>query len=579
MMMKLRPYQKKAVEAVYKYLREHDDNPCVVLPTGTGKSLVLGKIATEAVTRWNGRVLILAHVKELLEQNADKIRRLYPEVEIGIYSAGLKRRDTDTPVLIGGIQSVYQRACELGPFNLIIVDEAHLVPTDGEGMYRTFIQDARKVNPAVRVIGMTATPYRLKGGEICRPENILNSVCYEAGLREMIHKGYLCKLRSRGGKTKADFSDLHVRGGEFIASEMADAMDRNELVSSACREIVELTADRRSVLIFTASVAHCQHVSREISRISGHECGMVIGETSAIERDRILSRFRNEAEGDELSEKESSLKFLANVNVLTTGFNATNIDCIVLLRPTMSAGLYVQMVGRGTRLHPGKEDCRVLDYGGNVLRHGPVDAVQVRPPGQGGGEPLAKECSQCGELVHAAYQVCPECGAEFPPPPESPPHEAHADESAILSGENTDTEYEVKEVHYSVHTKRGADENHPKSMRVEYAISWACCKSEWVCPGHKGWARQKFKQWWSRRSRVPLPTSAAEAVRLAKDGALADTHKITVRSAPGKKFDEVIAHEVGDRPEYYPGPAPDDCRDEEKQLGTGLSLEDDDIPF
>jgi hypothetical protein len=172
-MFTLRPYQREAVDAIYQHLRDCDDNPCVVLPTGTGKSLVIGQVATDATERWGGRVLVLAHVRELLEQNADKLKTLCPEVDLGIYSAGLRQRDTENSVLIAGIQSVYRRACELGPFDLVVVDEAHLIPPDGEGMYRTFLEEARTVNPNLRIIGLTATPFRMKGGMICKPENIL----------------------------------------------------------------------------------------------------------------------------------------------------------------------------------------------------------------------------------------------------------------------------------------------------------------------------------------------------------------------------------------------------------------------
>jgi DNA repair protein RadD len=163
----LRSYQNEAVEAVYRHLRERDDNPVVVLPTGAGKSWYIAQMATDAVSQWNGRVLILAHRKELLEQNADKIRRLCPDLRVGIYSAGLKRRDTDTPVLVAGIQSICRRACEFEPFDLVIVDECHLIPRDGEGMYRQFLREATIVNPHLRTIGLTATPYRLDSGPIC----------------------------------------------------------------------------------------------------------------------------------------------------------------------------------------------------------------------------------------------------------------------------------------------------------------------------------------------------------------------------------------------------------------------------
>ena len=578
MNLTLRPYQQEAVNAVYDHLRTRGDNPCVVLPTGTGKGIVLGQIVTDAVSIWSGRVLVLAHVKELLEQNADKIRKLCPDLDIGIYSAGLKSRDTDNPVIVAGIQSVYKRAEELGSFDLIIVDEAHLIPPDGEGMYCTFLADAKEINPNVRIIGLTATPYRMKGGLICQQENILNHVCYEAGICDMIAQGYLSKLRSRGGRTKADFDNLHIRGGEFIASEMEDAMDQEDLVRGACREIVELTRDRNSVLIFTTSVAHCEHVVAEIERFSGLECGMVTGDTPAEERAELLARFKGkQIPTDLFGGKTPSLKYLANVNVLTTGFDATNIDCVVLLRPTASAGLYVQMVGRGTRLHPDKEDCLILDYGDNVLRHGPVDAVEIkgkRDSSNGSGP--AKECPECFALIQAACTSCPYCGYEFPPAEPEERHNRHASTQDIISGEITDNEYDVQEVTYSVHTKRGADEYTPKTMRVEYQTGFNQWTSEWVCPEHTGWARQKFEKWWNERSSYPPPETARDAVALANDGALAETRAITVRSVEGERFDRVIRYELGFTPEYCPEPGWNDELDE-----NGLLPSDswEEIPF
>ena len=218
--MKLRGYQQAAVNAVYEHLRTRDDNPVAVLPTGAGKSLVLAQIASDAVSRWGGRVLILAHVKELLEQNAEKVRKLCPDIPVGLYSAGLKKRDTKSPVLVAGIQSIYKRACDLEPFDLVIVDEAHLISKKGDGMYRQFLADCKVINPKVRVIGLTATPFRLDSGMICSPDHFLNHVCYEIGIKELIRDGYLCPLISKAGVNRADFGDLKVRAGEFVADEV-----------------------------------------------------------------------------------------------------------------------------------------------------------------------------------------------------------------------------------------------------------------------------------------------------------------------------------------------------------------------
>ena len=300
-----------------------------VVHHNTGKSLVLAQIAKDTVEKWNGRVLILAHVKELLEQNADKIRKLCPELKIGIYSAGLRSRDTTEQVIVAGIQSVYNKACELDAFDLVIVDEAHLISSEGDGMYRTFLADMKVINPHVRVIGLTATPFRLKGGLICKPENILNEICYEAGLKEMIQQGYLSPLISRAGRAEANLANLHIRGGEFISDEVAAAMDNDALVTSACREIVELTRDRKSVLIFTASVDHCKHVAEKIQAFSGKECAIVTGDTSPAERAEIIARFKGEfIPADLFGTPKPPLKFLANVNVLTTGFDAVRQEVV-----------------------------------------------------------------------------------------------------------------------------------------------------------------------------------------------------------------------------------------------------------
>ena len=562
----LRPYQVEAVNAVYDHLRRRDDNPCVVIPTAGGKTPVMATICRDAVQQWNGRVLILAHVKELLGQAVEKLHIMAPDLwmQIGVYSAGLKSRDTDKPIIVAGIQSVYKRAAELDAFDLILLDESHMLPPDGEGMYRTFLADATVVNPGVRLIGLTATPYRMTTGMICGSENLLNHVCYEIGVKELIAQGYLCPLKSRAGKSKANLDDLHVRGGEFIASEVEAAMDQYTLVQSACEEIVELTRDRNSVLVFTSGVQHGRHVAGNIRRISGQECGFVCGETPGLEREGTLHRF-----------KSGDLKYLANVNVLTTGFDAPNIDCVVLLRPTNSPGLFYQMTGRGFRLHPGKADCLVLDYGGNILRHGPVDDLQIKTPGQSGGEAPAKECPECQALIHAAYAACPECGHEFPPP-EKEKHAAQASNAGILSGQATDTEHDVTDVYYSVHHKRGAPEDHPRTMRVDYRVRFGEWQGEWVCPEHTGYARAKFEAWWRARSNEPVPDTAAQAVGLAEGGALAETRAITVRSIAGEKYDRIIDYQLGPIPPRLDGA---DERDGDDIQMPDWPPDDSEIPF
>lgn len=535
-MIVLRPYQEEVKAAVYEHLRTRDDNPCAVVPTAGGKTPVMASICKDAVTQWSGRVLILAHVKELLQQTADKLRQVCPEVEFGIYSAGLKQRDTQHPVIIAGIQSVYRRACELEAFDLVLVDEAHLIPLEGDGMYRQFLADAQVINPHLRIVGFTATPYRLKTGPICTPDGYLNHICCEVGVRELIVGGYLCPLISKAGKVKADTTVLHVRGGEFVADELESLMDSDALVRSACAEIVEHTASRNACLIFASGVKHGQHIV-EVLEEYGLACGFVCGDTPAAERDATLSRF-----------KSGQLKYLCNVNVLTTGFDAPHIDCVALLRPTMSPGLYYQMVGRGFRLHPSKENCLVLDFGGNVLRHGPIDQIKVTTAERGDGQAPAKECPECQAVIAAGFAKCPQCGYEFPPP-ERQKHEAKASEAGILSGQVTTTKYAVQDVFYSVHTKRGASDDAPKTLRVEYQVGWHQYQSEWICFEHTGYARDKAIAWWRKRSPDPVPSTAQEAVDIIQGGGLAPTLEITVRAVAGEPYERIVGYSLGPMPE------------------------------
>lgn len=538
--MDLRPYQQEAVEAIYRHMRERDDNPCVVIPTGGGKTPVMATVCRDAVGRWNGRVLILAHVKELLEQAREKLHQVAPEMwmKTGVYSAGLKRRDTEHPIIIAGIQSVYKRACELDAFDLVIIDEAHMIPPDGEGMYRTFLKDARKVNPNLRVIGLTATPFRMTSGMICAPDNVLNHICYEVGVRELIVQGWLCPLITKAAREKIDTSGLHVRAGEFVAGEVEDLMDTDNLVEAACREIVEKTRNRKAVLIFAAGVRHGEHIAGTLRAKYDAEVGTVFGDTLDFVRDRMISDF-----------KAWKLKYLVNVNVLTMGFDAPNIDCVAMVRPTLSPGLYYQMVGRGFRLHEGKKDCLVLDFGGNVLRHGPVDAIRIKnSAAEGDEEAPAKECPMCQSVIAAGYSTCPDCGYDFPPPKERT-HDATATAADILSGQITTTEYAVQETFYAVHHKKGAPDTAPRTMRVDYRIGFNLFQSEWICFEHDGWARKKAEDWWRRRSYLPCPMSAGEAVELAEAGELAETKSITVRSVSGEEFPRIIRYELGPKKE------------------------------
>lgn len=602
-MIELRDYQEAAVSAVYDYLRAKSGNPCAVLPTGSGKTPVIARLCADAVTLWNGRVLVLAHVKELLEQTADKLKVMCPTLAVGVYSAGLKRRDTAQAVIVAGIQSVHDKADQLGRFDLVVVDEAHLIPPDGDGRYRSLIAALLEINPDLRVIGLTATPYRLAGGLICGPDRLLTDVCYEVGVKVLVQRGFLSRLVGKAAHNEVDTQEVKVERGEFVEAEAEAAFTGDGVVRRAAAEVVAQTLTRRAVMLFCQSVGHARQVAgylraelkgREVLAAAetlpaksefglgddplahhaipvvydwllenGHPAAFlcewlrrdhprvaeVYGDTKAGERDQVVADF-----------KAGRIRYLVNVGVFTTGFDAPNVDAVCLLRMTASPGLYYQMVGRGFRLSEGKADCLILDFGENIKRHGPVDVIERRikakanrKPGERvTAEPAGRMCPACRAVVAAAMSVCTECGAEFEVVT-PPAHRGTADGYEPLSGKVSTETVAVDRVEYRVHRKKGAAESHPKTLRVTYTLGINDHVSEWVCVEHSGFAGDKARGWWRRRCRLPMPASAVEAAMYAQHGLLAEPVTVTLRKKSGETYPELAGHDLGEIPD---GPAP-----------------------
>lgn len=504
--MKLRHYQEAAKEAGWNHLRTREDNPCIVIPTGGGKSPLMAAMTSEAV-EWGKRVLLLADRKELLEQNADKIVKYCPQIDLGIYSAGLGIKNTSNAVIVAGIQSIWNKAHLIGSRDLVLVDEAHCINPEGEGRYASMLKDMKVINPKVRLIGLTATPYRMKEGMICAPDHLLNHICYEIGVKELIEEGHLCKLISKRG-LNLDFSSCHIKAGEYVEAEVNAIL--LPVVAQAIEELLKLSVGRQSILIFCQGIDHAQAVQIGLEERTKQEVGLITGMTLPGVRKEILERF-----------KAGKLKYVVNVNVLTTGFDAPNIDCVVLLRPTASPGLYYQMVGRAFRPDPSKLNALVLDFGGNVERHGPVDAIEAkkskgRGKGEDAGEPMTKTCPKCQLIQAIAYLVCPECAHEWPP--RELKHETTATSANILSEPER---FMVTDVSYNVHRKKGSSDDDPCTLRVTYAVGVGEVIEEWVCLEHTGWARKNAVKWWKQRSNEPCPVTAADAVKLGVGGFMA----------------------------------------------------------
>ena len=401
----LREYQSRAIDQLYTwFLLNQEGDPCLVLPTGSGKSHIVAALCKQTVQEWpTTRILMLTHVKELIEQNAEKMLSHWEGAPLGIYSASLKKRQLGESITFAGIQSVRNRAQDIGNIDLCIIDECHLVSHKEEGGYRKLIDDLYKINPNMRVIGLTATPYRLGHGLITDKPALFKELIEPVSIEELVKGGYLAPLRSRATSAKLDVSKVHKRGGEYVESELQAAVDNDDKNIEVVREVISLAESRKSWLFFCAGVKHAQHI-RDVLRSFGIVAECVTGDTPKAERERILRLY-----------KEGKIQAVTNANVLTTGFDYPDIDLIVMLRPTMSASLYVQMAGRGMRPKSHTDHCLVLDFAGVVDMHGPITNVQ--PPKKGGsgdGEAPVKVCDHCHEIVHISAKICPNCGAPFP---------------------------------------------------------------------------------------------------------------------------------------------------------------------
>ena len=535
-MLTLRPYQQVAIASIYGYFQTHKGNPLVILPTAAGKSLVAAAFIEGVLKAWpDQRILIVTHVRELIAQNHAEMIGLWPEAPAGIYSAGLGKREAQARILFAGIQSIHRRAQEIGHTDLVLIDEAHLIPGNSSTMYRRFLDGLAQINPALKVIGLTATPFRVDCGMLHEGKNALfTDIAFEAPVRDLIDQGYLSPLISKQPATRLDVSKVGTRAGDFIARDLAAAVDQEAITRAAVDEIIEYGKDRKSWLAFCSGVEHSRHVAEEFQR-RGISCSTIFGDTPKDERDAIIAAF-----------KRGEIRALASMGVLTTGFNAPGVDLIALLRPTKSAGLYVQMVGRGTRLSAGKENCLVLDFAGNVRRHGPIDLVRPKRPGEGGGgDAPTKVCPMCESIIALSATECPDCGYEFPAREVKIAPTAAA--LPILSPK-TPQWLPVHGISYSRHDKLGG----LPSLKVTYSCGFTSY-SEWVCIEHQGYARQKATDWWRKRAPgLPVPLSVNEAI--AQTGRLACPSDISVR--PSGRYFEISGYRFDPCAKPTPASAP-----------------------
>lgn len=509
--MELRYYQEEAVQSLFDYFANHGGvdnqgkiiraNPLVALPTGTGKSVVITEFIKRAFHVYpSTRAFMATHVKELIKQNAKHMQESWPIAPLGIYSAGLNSRDIVQPIIFGGIQSCVGKYPLFGYRDFLIIDEAHLVSPNAETSYIKFIEELQQKNPYLKVIGLTATPYRMGLGRITNGQ-IFTHVCYDLtdinGFNRLIAEGYICPLIPKRTRVELDVSNVGINAGEFAQNQLEQAVDKNDINYAALKELVECSQGRKSWLIFASGIHHAEHLGDMLNGVFGIDTVVIHSKKTDKENQAALKAW-----------KRGEVRAAVNMNALTTGVDHPPLDLIGMLRPTMSTGLWVQMLGRGTRPSNGKVNCLVLDFAGNTRRLGPInDPIIPRPKGQGTpGDAPVRVCPVCGVYNHASVRYCVACGTEFVFDPKL---NRSASTLELLKSDLPQVEmFKVNHVVYSAHRSRTTGRSMIKAsyycgLRTFY---------EYVTLEDGGFAAKRGRDWFRQRYGEPWDTIDNEQV-------------------------------------------------------------------
>jgi len=490
--MTLRYYQKDAVENVLTYLEEKQGNPLVVLPTGSGKTHVLAELCRLLSEKDSEvKILIISHVKEILTQDYKQLKKFVPEDLIGIYSSGLNSFERKK-YTIASIQSIYKFGRTFKDYTYIIIDEAHLIPPTGEGRYKTFF----KGMPQARIIGLTATPFRLGHGWLT-DNHLFDKIVYDTDIVELISKGFLSQVTTKEPGFEMPTENLKIVAGDFSKRSLQVELDREEISKKILLEVIKYKDTRKKWLIFAIDIAHAENINTILNNLGIRSAAI----HSKLDFDRTL-----------LTDlyKEGLIQSLVSVETLTTGFDVPDVDLIALMRPTQSPVLHVQMIGRGMRIAPNKENCLVLDFAGNTKRLGPINDVYVKTKNEKsdkkGKGSFTKTCPECKEILAIKTKECP-CGYKFKfeqklelkPTTE----EIIKTKQPVIKA----NKFKVHNIQYTKHVKIGGS----VSLKVTYKCGLRSF-SEWVGLEHIDFPRKRAESWWRYRAGTTPPSTVKEAL-------------------------------------------------------------------
>jgi DNA repair protein RadD len=554
-----RDYQIQAINTTFDYLNATTGNGVIVQPTGVGKSHTISGIVRRALQyRPNARIQMLTDKKELIKQNVEKLVDHWPTAPVGIYSAGLKTKQKYMPITYGGIASMVKVVEDFDAVDLVLVDEAHRMNPNVETLYGRYMKALREKNPYVRLIGLTATDWRMGFGKLTDEGGIFDDVIINQGSLEwynwFVDQGYLVPLIPRPTQTVLDTTGVGMSGGDLNMSEVQRKVDRQDITWAALQELCYWGQNRHHWLIFAAGVDHADHIT-EMLNYMGIPTTCVHRGIS--DRDQRIADY-----------KAGRYRCMVNNNILTTGFDYPGIDLIGMFRPTLSSSLWVQMLGRGTRpvYAPGwdietregrlaaiansyKQNCMVLDFADNISQMGPInDPVLPRRAGLGGGEPPIKTCTpdrlvkgqqHCGSWNHASVRYCAACGAEFD---FAIKYGVNASIKALVATGVEDIEwFDVQNIYYSEHIGASGI----PCLRVDYWVGPKKKFMDYIHLQQNGWVLHRAKEWWKARFAHPdwgVPPTVKEALPYCTRQYLKEPKRIRVHKNH-QPYPEILNYE------------------------------------
>jgi len=514
-------YGREAIQSIYNYFGSgNQGNPLIAMPTGSGKTHVIGGFIKSALHYYpNQRFIVATHVQELIEQNANKFAEMWPHAPYGVYSAGLKSRDYMQPIIFGGVQSMVKCVEAFGHRDILIVDEAHLVaPGDGTNYQRLIGQPdrfdengkfipgygLRKINPYLKVVGLSATIYRMGIGYITSEHEgrIFTDVCYDLttmeGFARLIAEGYLSPLIPKRTDTEIDVSNVgRSSTGDYNQAQLQKEANREAVTRAALTEALHYGYNRQSWLAFASGIEHTENISAMLNQM-GIPASYVHNKTTADDR-----RKRIEAH------KRGELRCLVGNNIFTTGYDHPPLDYIIDLQPTLSVPKHVQKAGRGMRVFPPyKENCLYMDFGGNTRRNGPINDPYVpKRKGEGGGDAPVKICEHCGTYNHPSFRFCIGCDEEFEFKTKII---READETPIMKNDLPVVEtFPVNQVLIYKHVSKS-------SGLPTLAVSYISGLSQYIeyVPVQNPKGKHIYHEWWRARSASEdIPDTVDEVIR------------------------------------------------------------------